>query len=107
MRELVETERPSCWLSPISVWEAGLLAAREVIRIEGDYRAWLEEARRRLPLREAAVNSEIATTSLELELPHKDPADRFLAATALVFDLKLLTLDERLTAASWLPTLPA
>ena len=37
-------------------------------------------------------------------LPHKDPADRFIAATALVYGLRLMTDDKRLLDASWLPT---
>jgi len=31
-----------------------------------------------------------------LQLSHQDPADRFLIATAVVFDLILVTADERL-----------
>ena len=42
--------------------------------------------------------------SNELDLPHRDPADRFLAATALVFGLMLVTLDRRLQMADRLPT---
>lgn len=34
--------------------------------------------------------------SRSLELPHEDPADRFLAATAFVYDLTLVTADKRL-----------
>ena len=105
LRALIDSERERCWLSPISVWEAGMLAGKGVIRVEGGIREWLETARRRLPLREAHLNAEIAMTSLEVDLEHRDPADRFLAATALVFDLVLLTLDGRLTRAGWLPTL--
>jgi PIN domain nuclease of toxin-antitoxin system len=37
-------------------------------------------------------------------LPHRDPADHFLAATTLVYDLTLITVDGRLTQATWLPT---
>lgn len=40
-----------------------------------------------------------------LELPHGDPADHFLAATALVYELTLVTLDRHLVSAAWLPTL--
>jgi len=35
-------------------------------------------------------------TSLALALPHADPADRLLAATAKVLKLTLLTADRRL-----------
>jgi len=29
-------------------------------------------------------------------LPHQDPADRFLVATALVYDLILMTVDQKI-----------
>jgi PIN domain nuclease of toxin-antitoxin system len=34
-----------------------------------------------------------------LQLPHRDPADGFLVATARVYDLTLVTADERLLKA--------
>ena len=36
---------------------------------------------------------------------HKDPADRFLVATAQVFDLVLVTADERLLGLGTIKTL--
>lgn len=107
LRSAIDDSRDRCWLSPVSVWELGKLAERGRIEIELGYREWVEESRRRLPLHDAPLTSEIALRSLELELAHEDPADRFLAATALVGELTLATLDQRLTASAWLPTLPA
>jgi PIN domain nuclease of toxin-antitoxin system len=92
------------WLSPISVWELGLLAERGRLRLSGGSRKWSEEAQRRFPVRDARLNREVASVSLELTLPHRDPADRFLAATALVYELTLVTIDDRLTKTTWLPT---
>lgn len=92
------------WLSPISVWELGLLVERGRIELDRGLREWVEDARRELPVEEAAMNTEVALTSHEIDVPHRDPADRFLAATALVFDLTLLTVDYRLTSLDWLPT---
>jgi PIN domain nuclease of toxin-antitoxin system len=48
---------------------------------------------------------EVALESARIALPHKDPADRFLAATASVFDLTLVTADERLLKTCGLPLL--
>ena len=107
LRAAIDDARDHCWLSPISVWELGKLAARGRVEIDREYGTWVEEARRRFPLHEAPLTFEIAVRSLELELPHEDPADRFLAATALSSDLKLATLDRRLTSSAWLPTIPA
>ena len=41
------------------------------------------------------------------QIPVPDFGDTFLAATAIVFDLTLITADEQLLNAKWLKTLPA
>ncbi len=81
-----------------------MLARRGRVRIESDYRSWVALATETFPLREAALTREIALRSLEVDLPHRDPADRFLAATALVYGLTLATVDRRLGDARWLPS---
>ena len=93
-----------CWLSPISIWEFGLLHARGRVVVEGGVHEWVRRSQSVLPWREASVNVEVALTSLRIELPGRDPADRFLAATALTYELELATLDADLVAAEWLPT---
>ncbi|HSZ69250.1 MAG TPA: type II toxin-antitoxin system VapC family toxin [Solirubrobacteraceae bacterium] len=104
LRTTIRAASGRLWISPISVWEIGVLASRDRIQLDGGLRRWAQEARKHLPLHEAALTSEVAVTSCELELPHRDPADRFLAATAIVYELTLLTVDERLQSAPWLPT---
>jgi PIN domain nuclease of toxin-antitoxin system len=55
---------------------------------------------RRLILNEGAaelpLTGEIAMLAGELEGLHGDPADRFIAATAIVHDATLVTADDRL-----------
>lgn len=84
------------WLSPISVWEATLLAERGKLvwnlgPVEG-----VRDALKAVPVREAILNREIALASRLVSLPHQDPADRFIASTAKVYGLTLVTQDERL-----------
>jgi PIN domain nuclease of toxin-antitoxin system len=81
------------WLSPVSVWEALALMQKGRIRVENPF-AWVERAADQL--REAPLTQEIVRTGFALPLPHADPADRFLAATAKVLKLTLLTADQRL-----------
>ena len=104
LRATIDVEQEGCWLSPVSVWELGMLAKRGRVRIHGDFRQWVVGAHERFPLKEAALNLEVALTSQEIDLPHRDPADHFLAATALVYELTLMTVDRRLSQAGWLPT---
>jgi PIN domain nuclease of toxin-antitoxin system len=51
---------------------------------------------RALPRREAPLTHDIAVASRRLALSYQDPADRFLAATAAVLGLTLVTADDRL-----------
>jgi PIN domain nuclease of toxin-antitoxin system len=90
-------------LSPLSAWEALLLNAKGRIRLHGDLAGWL--ARATAHLREAPLTHEIVLAAHQLPLPHPDPADRFLAATAQVLGLTLVTADERLLGLGEIKTL--
>jgi len=90
------------WLSPVSVWEALLLIERGKIEVDTHAPDWIREVLEAVPMREASLNHEVAIRSRTIDLPHRDPADRFLAATAEIYDLTLVTEDERLlTGRSW------
>jgi PIN domain nuclease of toxin-antitoxin system len=102
LRERIDAAPGDCWLSAVSVWELGLLARRGRVEISGSYRAWVGAAFARLPLQEAPLTREVAIRSLEIDLGHRDPADHFLAATALTHELTLLTADARLAGQEWL-----
>ena len=47
-------------------------------------------------MREAPLTREVALAAADVGPAHPDPADRFLAATALVYDPTLVTADRRL-----------
>ena len=49
--------------------------------------------------------SEVAIRSEGLRLGHRDPADRFIMATALVYELTLVTADKRLAKGREVPVL--
>ncbi|OGU11906.1 MAG: hypothetical protein A3K13_11700 [Gemmatimonadetes bacterium RIFCSPLOWO2_12_FULL_68_9] len=94
------------WLSPISVWEALMMARQGRLTVEGDPARWIEDMLRATPRREAPLTTEVAIASQRLDLPHRDPADRFIAATANVYDLTLVTADERLLHSGAVNVLP-
>ena len=43
--------------------------------------------------------------SCAIDLPHQDPADRSIAATALVYGLTLVTADEKILESKSVPVL--
>lgn len=81
------------WLSPVSVWEALALMQKGRIRMQNPLE-WVERAAEQL--REAPLTQEIVRAGFALPMSHADPADRFLAATAKVLKLTLVTADQRL-----------
>ena len=91
------------WLSPVSTWEMLLLHAKGRIRLHGSLREWVATATAHM--REAPLTHEIAVAAQELPLRHQDPADRFLAATAEVLGLTLVTADHRLLGLGKIATL--
>lgn len=100
VREALVSEKNVLWLSPISVWEALLLAERGRVRVNISPLEWIEEMVRAIPRREAPLTHDIAVASRRLSLAHNDPADRFLAATAYVNGLTLVSADARLLAST-------
>jgi PIN domain nuclease of toxin-antitoxin system len=81
------------WLSPVSVWEALVLMQKGRIQVEDPF-AWVERAAEQM--HEAPLTREIVSAGLALPLSHADPTDRFLAATAKVLKLTLVTADRQL-----------
>ncbi len=101
----LDTARNELWLSPVSVWEALLLSEAGRISIPGEPHRYLENVVAEQGYREAPLTCEVAFESRRLSLPTEDPADRFLAATAKVYELTLVTADEHLLACRDVRTL--
>ena len=93
------------WLSPISVWEVLILAEKGRISLKSNPIDWIDQSLKSLALREAPLNWQIAILSRQIDLPQQDPADRFIAATAIYYQLQLATVDTRPIQAAWLQTL--
>ncbi len=106
VRHELESSENTAWISPITTWECLVLAYKNRITLEPDPETWIRDTLRELPLREAPINHEVAIVSRTVDLPHQDPADRFLVATAMVFDLTLVTADERLLKAKGVSLMP-
>jgi PIN domain nuclease of toxin-antitoxin system len=94
------------WLSPITIWEVLILAEKERVRLHGQADQWIDQALATAPVNEAPLTFRVALESQRVELPHRDPADRFLAASAMVYDLTLVTADERLLGLQDIALLP-
>ena len=102
---VIDIPRGELWLSSVSVWEVLLFSEKGHLRLGMAPELWIDNALERMPLRDAPVTREVARESRRLPLTTSDPADRFIAATARVYDLTLVTSDEALLALKGIKTL--
>ena len=81
-------------VSAISFWEVAMLVAKRRLAIAVALHHW----RRDLiagGIRELPLDGRVGLLAADLEL-HRDPADRFVAATATINEATLATADQRL-----------
>jgi PIN domain nuclease of toxin-antitoxin system len=97
--------RNEVWLSPISIWEIMVLSRKGRLRVGGDTNEWLARVRGQTH-KEAPLTHAVALATADIQLAHRDPADHFLAATARVFDLTLVTADAQLLAGTGFQVMP-
>lgn len=105
LQTAINNDNNELWLSPISLWETLLLAEKGRIVLKPTPEEWIQDSLEELKTKEAPLSNEIAILSRQLKLEHQDPADRFIAATAIHLNLILATVDNHLTKTSWLKTL--
>lgn len=84
-------------VSVVSVWEIGLLVAKNRITLSAPVKDWVQQATAipGLRLRPLDWPSAIESTLLP-GTPHSDPADRLLIATARIGGYTLVTRDRKI-----------
>jgi PIN domain nuclease of toxin-antitoxin system len=95
--KVIADSRNELWISPVTTWEILFLHHKGRLNLRDGPESWISGALARMPYREATLTHEVALASDSITLPHRDPADTFLAATAKVYDLTLVTADENLS----------
>ncbi len=105
VRREISSTRNELWVSPISAWELLKLAEKGKLKVRSDPIRVLERLLQALPVREAPITMEIARETAMFTLPHRDPADIWLVATARVHDLVLATRDEKIITSGVVKTL--
>ena len=102
-RKILADRSHELWLSPVSTWELSMLVMKGRVTLSQKLEDWITAAFRAAPLSEAPFTHEVALETTRFELPHRDPADRFLVATARILDLTLVTADRRLIESKVVP----
>lgn len=90
-------QRQELWVSPITAWEVGNLAALGRLRMARPALQWFETAVAKAGARLAEISPRVLVASTELpDAIHRDPADRIIVATAREFGLRLVTRDRKI-----------
>ena len=106
-RQATRTEgrRRELVASGISIFEIVTLARRGRLAFKTEVKEWLADLRKLPELRIQPITEEIAERSGGLgEVFPGDPADRIIAATALVLGVPLITQDTTLRSVATLST---
>ncbi len=106
VRDALSNPENTLAISPVSVWEALLFAEKGRVGLAPDPWSWIRMALATRPMREFPLTHNVALRSRSVRLPHDDPADRFIAATAMVHDLTLVTADRTLLECPDIRVLP-
>jgi PIN domain nuclease of toxin-antitoxin system len=94
------------WLSPVSIWELTIMCRKGRFQVHPDISTWVKKSISDLQLTEAPLTNEVALAIPFISFSHGDPADQFLAATAKVFELTLITADAHLLKVPGIRVLP-
>lgn len=87
------------FISPITAWEVGVLAARNRLALALDPLVWFERACAFSGVSLAKMPPAVLIASTRLPgAPPRDPADRILIATARTFGYALVTRDQEILA---------
>lgn len=93
------------FLSPVSLWEVMIMVEKKRLEMKEDFAVWVARSAEDLELEELPLTWK-AVQEIRYILPnHRDAADRFLAATAIAYDLILVTADQKLISVPGLKVL--
>ncbi len=82
-------------VSAVSFWEVAVLVERRRVELDRSTDRWHQELLRS-GLIEIPLDGKIAIAAIGLPDLHSDPADLFIAATAILNEARLITADRRL-----------
>ena len=91
--------------SDISCWEIAMLIAKDRLRPGADAATFIERILEARAVRVLPITPKIAVLSQSDDFGHGDPADRIIAATAIVHGAQLVSADAQLRRAPGLRVL--
>ncbi|MEM6597543.1 MAG: type II toxin-antitoxin system VapC family toxin [Cyanobacteria bacterium P01_D01_bin.36] len=93
MMRAIASPSNTLYISPMSLWETVLLTEKGKLNLPPDPYIWIDFNLKMLGAQEVPINRAVATLSRQLFCPSQNMVDRLIAATAVHYDLTLLTVD--------------
>jgi PIN domain nuclease of toxin-antitoxin system len=81
-------------ISSISIWEIGIKVKKKDIILPITVDSYVNRLKQMDTLKIVPLEEDIIVRSLNLDWDHKDPADRFIVATAQKYGIPLVTADK-------------
>ena len=81
------------YVSPVSLWEIARKVAKGVLKLPLEPQEWFARVKEQHNLTLVPLSETVAFKAATLPEIHKDPADRFLVATAIENKLTIVTAD--------------
>ena len=81
------------YASPVSLWEIIFKCKMGKLELSQPARQWFDRLKSEYDIKMLPLTEDVAALAAELPLHHKDPADRFIIATAKLNDLPVITTD--------------
>jgi PIN domain nuclease of toxin-antitoxin system len=83
------------WVSAISAWEISLLVSKQKLILPDTSKSWFEKVLDQHRLSLAGLSVDVLVSANELPWHHRDPADRFIIATAQATGASVVTTDRK------------
>lgn len=84
------------YCADISLWEIMMLLAKGKVKVHATTEDFLKDLLAARGIEVLPINAEIAAASQKWLNRHKDPSDLLIAATALCYEIPLITKDKEL-----------
>ncbi len=91
-REYLHKEK-DLYVSAISAFEIAIKHKKKKLELPMDPWQWFQQTTTFFEINEIPISAEIAARSTTVEVPHDDPCDRIIIATAISENLSILSPD--------------
>jgi PIN domain nuclease of toxin-antitoxin system len=82
-------------VSAVSCWEVVYLAKKGRLELPMEVPDWLRSATEGCDVSVIGIGQGVAVRAATLPDVHRDPADRFIIATSLLYNMHLMSFDEK------------